>query len=354
MNLRRILPIELNWSLRRLLSPGKSAGASFVPGRASIWFLDAPDYGNAGDLAIGEAMIRFIEKNKNPAHEFVVLGQSDVHASIKKVKKAISAGDVICLAGGGNMGVAYPGYEANRRKIINAFPDNRIVIFPSTIDYSGGCYARCEFRRAIKVYARHGDLHIFARERTSYGILKEHFANPSYLCPDMALALPITVKPEKREGIGICLRKDDESAMTVKERDDMVSFAGKKCQALKILDTLVASDVLGSRPGQKIIADKISEFAACRLVITDRLHGMIFSYLSGTPCIVFDNRNRKCSGVHEWIKDCGFVIGPDHPGGHARFMEDAVLGRVSRAGDGGASALTARFDPLAACIGQDK
>ena len=40
---------------------------------------------------------------------------------------------------------------------------------------------------------------------------------------------------------------------------------------------------------------------------TDRLHGMIFAFITGTPAIVFSNNNHKIEGAYEWIKDCGYI-----------------------------------------------
>ena len=50
--------------------------------------------------------------------------------------------------------------------------------------------------------------------------------------------------------------------------------------------------------------NKINEFADVQLVITDRLHSMIFSIIGGTKCIAFDNKTKKVSGVYdEWLKN---------------------------------------------------
>lgn len=43
-------------------------------------------------------------------------------------------------------------------------------------------------------------------------------------------------------------------------------------------------------------------FKSAKLVITDRLHGMIFCYLTNTPCLVFQNNNHKVRETYEWIK----------------------------------------------------
>lgn len=38
------------------------------------------------------------------------------------------------------------------------------------------------------------------------------------------------------------------------------------------------------------------------MVITDRLHGMIFCYITNTPCLVFQNNIYKVRETYEWIK----------------------------------------------------
>lgn len=43
-------------------------------------------------------------------------------------------------------------------------------------------------------------------------------------------------------------------------------------------------------------------------MVTDRLHGMIFAYITGTPAIVFSNSNQKVKNCFEWIKDCGYIF----------------------------------------------
>ena len=58
---------------------------------------------------------------------------------------------------------------------------------------------------------------------------------------------------------------------------------------------------------KKVIYKKLKKFAKSKIVITDRLHGMIFAYLTQTPCIVFSNYNHKVIGTYEWIKDVNYI-----------------------------------------------
>ena len=51
------------------------------------------------------------------------------------------------------------------------------------------------------------------------------------------------------------------------------------------------------------VYNKLTEFASASLVITDRLHGLIFSAITNTPCIAFDNLSGKVHGIYHWIED---------------------------------------------------
>lgn len=42
--------------------------------------------------------------------------------------------------------------------------------------------------------------------------------------------------------------------------------------------------------------------------MTDRLHGMIFAFITRTPAIVIPNSNFKIRGCFQWIKDCGYIL----------------------------------------------
>ena len=44
------------------------------------------------------------------------------------------------------------------------------------------------------------------------------------------------------------------------------------------------------------------EIQESELVVTDRLHGMISSYINNVPAIVFSNYNHKIISSYEWVK----------------------------------------------------
>ena len=43
------------------------------------------------------------------------------------------------------------------------------------------------------------------------------------------------------------------------------------------------------------------------IVLTDRLHGMIFSAITGTPCVASSNYNHKIKESYEWIKYLPYI-----------------------------------------------
>ena len=50
-----------------------------------------------------------------------------------------------------------------------------------------------------------------------------------------------------------------------------------------------------------------SEFRNVELVVTDRLHGMIFSAITGTKCIVLNSKSPKITGCYQWIKHLEYI-----------------------------------------------
>ena len=55
-----------------------------------------------------------------------------------------------------------------------------------------------------------------------------------------------------------------------------------------------------------------NSFGNRKLIITDRLHGMIFSAITNTPCIALANSTGKVKGVYDWIrKDNNYIYFAD-------------------------------------------
>ncbi|MGH2097437.1 polysaccharide pyruvyl transferase family protein [Aerococcus urinaeequi] len=84
----------------------------------------------------------------------------------------------------------------------------------------------------------------------------------------------------------------------------------QKFEHIKESDTHLGDKiVLDISKRDNIVMDKLKEISKHELVITDRLHGMIFAYLTDTPCLVFDNNNHKISQTYDtWLKNNTNII----------------------------------------------
>ena len=80
----------------------------------------------------------------------------------------------------------------------------------------------------------------------------------------------------------------------------------KQGLACRFSDTHSETDVT-KETRRDMIRSKMQEFAGAQIVVTDRLHGMVFSAVTGTPCIAFSNYNYKVKGTYQWIKYLPYI-----------------------------------------------
>lgn len=97
--------------------------------------------------------------------------------------------------------------------------------------------------------------------------------------------------------------------MTEFERNFLLECLHKKFAEDEIeFATTVLAHGVKIRNRNLEVEKKLKEFAEAKLVVTDRLHGMVFAALTGTPCVAVGNCNGKVKGVYEWIKELPYVV----------------------------------------------
>ena len=280
------------------------------PGERVFLFL-AADYGNIGDIAITAAQERFLAQHAGRPH-VVVVPISRTRTRIRSIQRQIAPGDLVATVGGGNMGVAYPDIEALRQLVIRSFPDNRVVCFPQTLDWDTSPASDRAIRKLVEVYGRHEDLHVFARESVSHGRLQELFAPypnvriglvPDIVLSTSALALGASTA-ETRGGLLLCMRDDQERAVTDAQRHEIDVSLARFGMPIEVTDTHAGGAGLNEDRCRSLLREKVAQFAAARLVVTDRLHGMILSLVAGTPCLVLPNSNHKIRQTYQdWLRE---------------------------------------------------
>lgn len=265
----------------------------------------AADYGNLGDVAITYAQETLL-KEYYPEYEIVDVPISKMLSLLRPIKKNITPNDIITITGGGNMGEMYGDIELLRLMIIRMFPKNKVIVFPQTTDYKGeNTYL---FRLAKKVYNNHRDLTILAREEVTHDKISEYFSSAkTRLVPDIVMTLDEWQRKD-RTGILFCLRDDREKSESSHKAADIMKEAERLGISICHYDTHINKERMSLNVREEELKKIWGKFSASRLVVTDRLHGMIFAYITGTPAIVFPNSNFKVEKCYEWIADCGYIF----------------------------------------------
>ena len=263
----------------------------------------AADYGNLGDVAITYAQTKFLQ-DALPEFEVVDVPISKTLIGITEIKKTIQPHDIITTVGGGNFGDLYDQIEFYRQLIFENFPNNKCISFPQTIDFSVSDKGQKALQVAKKRYSNHKNLTFVAREVQSFEKMKKELsANTVLLTPDIVMSLDEQQPSYDRKGVVMCLREDDEKLLTKTNHDQLMKLVDANFETKTNYDTHINKNHL-SLTERKQELDKIwTVFKKAELVITDRLHGMVFCYITNTPCLVFQNNNHKVKGCYEWIKN---------------------------------------------------
>ena len=271
---------------------------------SGIILLATPQHGNLGDQAIVSAERKILYKIY-PNKKIYEVPNGYYLKYADAVKKHVNENDIIIIDGGGNLGSLWGNEDDKISKIISDYKNNKIVIFPQTCFYEENSERRIQRNRVVYESAK--DLTVTLREKWSYDVFNELFPNTkSNLVPDIVLSLKPQIN-KRRNGLLICFRNDREKVISDDIKGNIVKYLTENKIEYKETSTLVDKKV-GKNNREKELKKKFEEFASAQLVITDRLHAMIFSAITDTPCIAVDNSSKKVGGVYEWIKDDKNVI----------------------------------------------
>ena len=161
--------------------------------------LDLPYYSNIGDTLIWEGTKEYLE---TLPYKCLYYASKDSFV-YRKLPKNV----VILLQGGGNFGDLYRLHSEFRKKIIELYPDNKVIILPQTAFYED----RQKLIIDAEFYSQHKNVTICAREQYTYDLLKKHFKNEILLMPDMAFFINLKrYKLGKETGKVLYLKRIDK------------------------------------------------------------------------------------------------------------------------------------------------
>jgi len=286
-----------------------------------VALIEFPDHSNVGDSAIWLGTRKYLSEISLE----VTYSCSTSNYSKEVLAKKIKDG-VILLRGGGYFGDLYLWAQKLFEAIITDFPSNKIIQLPQSV-----CFQNIEnLKRTKNIFSNHSNLTLLLRDQKSFEFVRNEFSNPSFLCPDMALALgPLPRIGNPVSEIESLLRSDieasgfklPESYKDIKNIDwlkddntfdfwinrqisNFITEFPKRLSFLQAFHTKVYDQIASNR-----LHRGVRHLSQGKVVITDRLHAHILCLLLGIPHVVLDNNYGKIRSFYEtWTKSCDIAL----------------------------------------------
>jgi len=277
--------------------------------------LDLPNHRNIGDQLIYIGELDFLKKLP-----FNGLLKSSVTFFNETIEN-----EMILLHGGGNFGDLYPVHQNYREKIINEYPNNKILIFPQSLHFVD----EKKMLKSLNIYNIHKDLTVCARDQYTFDILMKYCPNNNVLLvPDMAFCSSYKINEDEIQNKILYFKRKDSELKNSNDfnfdflvdeldwptyNDSIIELLHSKFNNLdnrisKIVYRLIRrSSVFGIfclRDQNKYADLGVDFISKYKFVITTRLHGHILSILLGIPSIIIDNSYGKNKRFYNtWLKD---------------------------------------------------
>lgn len=271
--------------------------------KQKIILIDTPVHGNLGDQAIIEAELKFLKENFNNIPILEINQEKYIFLNIK-LHKLINEKDIILIHGGGFIGTIWIEEEIILEKILLDFKNNPIIIFPQTIYFENSNNGKKQLKKLNNILLEIKNFYLFLRDENSYNFVYNNLnisKNNFSLVPDMVSYLSNWKFLKKENTALFCLRKDKEKVINdflIESLKQTLSIKGLK---IVTTDTCIDKRIRFRMVRKKLIYNKLRQFSKARIVVTDRIHGMMFSIITGTPCIAFDNISNKVNGACKWF-----------------------------------------------------
>lgn len=268
-----------------------------------------PALRNVGDHAQVIAIRKWFENNFK---DYLVLefDKDEIYKYISIIKKIVNEKDLVFLQSGGNLGDRGLWSEKARRLVIENFSKNKVISLPQTIFFSDTKEGKEELEATKSIYNNHNDLIIIARDNCSFRLAKDYFPKCKIMvCPDFVLYLQpynnIGLNG-KRENVLLCLREDTESIISGDARDAIKEFIKNLNMDCSLYNTFI-DRCISRENREREFKSTLSLFKKHKLVITDRLHGVLFSVITRTPCIALKTIDHKVTESMNWFVGLNYV-----------------------------------------------
>lgn len=271
----------------------------------AIILLGTPIHKNLGDHLIAQAerlLLKEIYSDK-----YILEIPTNTYLRYKKfIDKNNHPNQKVFITGGGWMGSLWPDDERFMEEMIESYPNNPIIILPQTVFYDPNMEeSSTVLRHAKDIYKKNSSLRMCFRDEKSYQFALDNFElkqKDICLAPDIALYYPLLRHSNyNKNGVGIYLRKDREQIVCKGLIDVIFKCLGSKKKFR--LDTISTRNIpVWKRKWE--IKKTIKRMSRLELIVTDRLHAMVYSRIAQTKCIAIGNKTGKVKGIYEkWLRD---------------------------------------------------
>ena len=303
LNVRILESYKKRWKISEVFENNKSK----MFAKKRIFLMGCEDFRNLGDHHLAISVKQYL-KNIFPEYAIIEITASEYDTVHPILSLLIKRRDLVCLPGGKSIGNISSPTEYIRRDILKKYRNNRLVIFPLTIDYAHSEEGKQQLEKDQNLIKKCRHLTLCVREKESYELAKQYFDCNVVLIPDMVLySIDNNRFAFERKGAMLLLNNDEEGLESEQDNIYIERVALQYTTNIRFNDTRLNSDI--SVFDRKDVVDSfLSKIAKAEFVITDRLYGMIFCAITQTPCILLPNCDYKADGVYEWISKLRYII----------------------------------------------
>lgn len=270
------------------------------------FLIGTEDFGNLGDHQIAVAEIKFLRQFFDNVIEIPASKYFDRATQLMLIKK-ITSSDIIFFTGGGNFGNVYAMARKIRIDVIKKWNRNIKIVMPQTAYYTPDKKGKRALKHDVRMFTQKKRVTIIAREQESYSFLTKFFCCDILFVPDIVLYFSYSDRTEVREDLALlCLRSDCESILDEDTKKVYAELMESFFSKVEFIDTQKPYSITVDQRDEAL-KEIFSKIQSAKIVITDRLHGMIFCAITGTPCLVLENYNHKIRGSYSWLEKLPYI-----------------------------------------------
>jgi len=229
-------------------------------------------------------------------------------------REDVKEDDLIFIHSSGDFGDLYTDWHPVRKRIIDAFPENRVVQLPVSVYYQ----SPATFETDKIFFSGRRNLLILCRTLKSAKLLSNNFGCRVEFFPDFAFYLKPDFPDVERKGVLGVFRCDAESSFRRRVprkllRRPIKRFVNflldidhrKRVHRLFhdcfIRDVQVSDVDITDENRERIVFDCLRFYRGFKKVLTDRFHACVFSYLTDTPFSVFEGKIPQKTCVNPFL-----------------------------------------------------